>query len=101
MTLPPLPFPPPAGATAEQIAAFERSLAVYNAAAAAMHAEALTATANALTAGLDARVKMNMSRREMVWAMVQAHPHVTGLTDLALVDLCTKAVDAYLTRFPE
>lgn len=98
-TLPPRPNPPPAGATSEQIAVFERSLAVYSAAAAALHAESLAAIAAALSAGV--KVQMNMGRREMIWAMVQEHPQVTGVTDLNVVDMCTKAVDAFMSRFPE
>lgn len=40
------------------------------------------------------------SRRELVWELLKSHPEVTGLTDLALVDLCIKRVDAFLIRFP-
>jgi hypothetical protein len=64
-----------------------------------MQAEAIQSLVTALAAG-SVKVEMNMTRPAMIWAMVQAHPHVTGMTDLNVVDFCTKAVDAYFTRFP-
>jgi hypothetical protein len=32
--------------------------------------------------------------------LIKHHPHVTGLTDLNVVDNCRKAAEAFLVRFP-
>lgn len=40
------------------------------------------------------------SREELVWRALMSLPEVTGQTDLQMVDLATRKVDAYLTRFP-
>lgn len=40
------------------------------------------------------------SREELVWRAYMSLPEVTGQTDLQMVDLATRKVDAYLARFP-
>jgi hypothetical protein len=41
------------------------------------------------------------TRAEMVFEMVKAHPHVTSMTELTIVQTCEKMVDAFLARHPQ
>ena len=42
----------------------------------------------------------HLRKAELVFEMMKCHPEVTGMTDLGLVDLCVKRVEAFLSRFP-
>lgn len=97
------PAPLPENATDAQRASW---LDQHRICASYAHGAAQQATAEAMNNAADAQraliEAMNARRttQELVWDLFKAHPHVTGMTDLNVVDNCRKAVDAYLSRFP-
>lgn len=110
-TLPPLPTAPPAGATAEQLAAFERDLSVYRAAAGALHAQAQADTAVAMQASVAAQAALAAAmstpapvalptRAELVWELTKVQPQASILTPSDIVSGATKIVDAYVKAHP-
>lgn len=94
----PSPAPPP-GPTIE-----ERRVAAMEAHATAQ-AETAVAMREAAAAQRELLAAMNtppspMSREALAFEILKALPEVTGLTDLALVDLAIKRADAFRQRFP-
>lgn len=95
----PTPAPPPASATLDErrVAAMEAHAAAQAATAVAM-AEAAAAQ-RALIAAMNAPPAA-MSREQLALQILTRMPEVTGLTDLALVDLAIKRADAFRQRLP-
>lgn len=94
----PSPAPPPPPTLDERrVAAME--------AHAAAQAETAVAMREAAAAQRALLVAMNappapLSRERLAFEILKAMPEVTGLTDLAQVDLAIKRADAFRQRFP-
>lgn len=78
---------------------------VESIAASDRHGKAQQATADAMNRYSDIVGDMPaqapLTRQALTLELLKRHPHVTGLTDLNVVDNCIKAADAFLTRFPQ
>jgi hypothetical protein len=99
-TLPPLPAAPSPGATAEQLAAFEREMSVYRAAAAAMHAEAQAATAVAMAAMRQVQQSEADMKRMMMLDIVARQPHHLMMTEASACASAKKLVDEIFKAYP-
>ena len=115
--IPVAPVPPGAQATAEQRRDYYAAVNAYNYAVlepqkiAACHAQAAAQAGNGdairYAADKDGEPRVHrhetapMKRAQLVQGFVQSMPQVTGLTDLAVVDLADRLVDALLKRYPD
>ena len=89
--------------------AYRVSLEPQRIAASEMHAQAQADTAVAMARAVEGQLAMaealNAQRpvtvQSLTLELIKHHPHVTGLTDLNVVDNCKKAAEAFLARFPQ
>ena len=105
---PPPPLPAP-DAEADVWLRYTQELEQYRAFTARMHAQAQADTATAMNRHADKQQAlidaMNApspppTREDRIWQAVLAHPPVTRLTELNVVDNSRDLVDAYLSRHP-
>ena len=91
----------------EYVARVERKIAAAEAHAAAQQAtaEAMAGMIAAQQASAQALLQpaalAKPTREELVLRALLALPEITGQTDLGMVDLATKKIDAFLIRYPQ